>query len=76
MRKPGATAEDEGWILSYVYDPQRDLGDVVILDAQDFTGEPRGLGARQDYRRRVGPRQLTTLEAEWTVARLARTNAI
>jgi len=32
--------EDEGWILSYVYDPKRDLSDVVILDAQDFTGEP------------------------------------
>ena len=40
VRKPGATAEDEGWILSYVYDPQRDLSDVVILDAQDFAGEP------------------------------------
>jgi carotenoid cleavage dioxygenase-like enzyme len=38
VRKPGATAEDEGWILSYVYDPDRDLSDVVILDAQDFTG--------------------------------------
>lgn len=38
--KPGATAEDEGWIMSYVYDPLRDLSDVVILDAQDFTGEP------------------------------------
>lgn len=40
VRKPGATAEDEGWILSYVYDPKRDLSDVVILDAQDFTGDP------------------------------------
>ena len=40
VRKPGATAEDEGWVLSYVYDPQRDLSDVVILDAQDFAGEP------------------------------------
>ncbi|UVT15874.1 MAG: carotenoid oxygenase family protein [Nitrospira sp.] len=40
VRKPGAVAEDEGWILSYVYDPKRDLSDVVILDAQDFTGEP------------------------------------
>ena len=27
-------------ILSYVYDPQRDLSEVVILDAQDFAGEP------------------------------------
>ena len=40
VRKSGATTEDEGWILSYVYDPKRDLSDVVILDAQDFSGEP------------------------------------
>jgi carotenoid cleavage dioxygenase len=40
VRKPGATAEDEGWVMSYVYDPERDLSDVVILDAQDFAGEP------------------------------------
>jgi carotenoid cleavage dioxygenase-like enzyme len=40
VRKPGATAEDEGWVLSYGYDPDRDLSDVVILDAQDFAGEP------------------------------------
>lgn len=40
VRKPGAMAEDEGWVLSYVYDPKRDLSDVVILDAQDFAGEP------------------------------------
>jgi carotenoid cleavage dioxygenase len=40
VRKSGATAEDQGWILSYVYDPQSDLSEVVILDAQDFAGEP------------------------------------
>jgi carotenoid cleavage dioxygenase-like enzyme len=40
VRKPGAAAEDEGWIMSYVYDPERDLGDFVILDAQDFAGAP------------------------------------
>jgi carotenoid cleavage dioxygenase len=40
VRKPGASAEDAGWILSYVYDPKRDLSDVVILNAQDFAGEP------------------------------------
>ena len=40
VRKPGAAAEDDGWIMSYVYDPKRDLSDVVILDAQDFAGEP------------------------------------
>ena len=26
--------------MSYVYDPERDLSDVVILNAQDFAGEP------------------------------------
>ena len=38
--KPGAVAEDDGWILSYVYDPQRDRSDVVILEAQDFSAGP------------------------------------
>jgi carotenoid cleavage dioxygenase len=33
-------AEDEGWIMSYVYDGTTDSSDVVILDAQDFSGEP------------------------------------
>lgn len=33
-------AEDEGWIMSYVYDATTDTSDVVILNAQDFTGEP------------------------------------
>jgi carotenoid cleavage dioxygenase-like enzyme len=35
-----AVAEDEGWILSYVYDAGRDRSDVVILDARDFGGDP------------------------------------
>ncbi len=26
--------------MSYVYDRERNLSDVVILDAQDFDGEP------------------------------------
>ncbi len=34
------SAEDDGWLLSYVYDANRDASDVVILDAQDFTGRP------------------------------------
>jgi carotenoid cleavage dioxygenase-like enzyme len=40
VRKPGASAEDEGWIISSVYDPQRHRSDIVILEAQDFAGEP------------------------------------
>ncbi|MEU7147247.1 carotenoid oxygenase family protein [Streptomyces sp. NPDC045456] len=33
------TAEDEGWLMAYVFDPDRDATDLVILDARDFTGE-------------------------------------
>ena len=33
-------AEDEGWVLAYRHDAERDAADVVILDAQDFTGDP------------------------------------
>jgi carotenoid cleavage dioxygenase len=32
--------EDEGWLLSYVYDAAEDRSDLVILAADDFTGEP------------------------------------
>jgi carotenoid cleavage dioxygenase-like enzyme len=38
-RADGA-AEDDGWVMSYVYDATTDRSDVVVLDAQDFTGEP------------------------------------
>ena len=33
-------AEDEGWVLSVVYDGERDGSDLVILDATDFAGPP------------------------------------
>ncbi len=32
--------EEDGWIMAYVYDEQKDASDVVILNAQDFDGEP------------------------------------
>ena len=32
--------EDDGWVMSYVYDAATDSSDVVILNAQDFGGEP------------------------------------
>jgi carotenoid cleavage dioxygenase-like enzyme len=38
--REGATAEDDGWVLAYVHDAATDRSDVVVLDAQDFTGEP------------------------------------
>ncbi len=32
--------EDEGWVLSVVYDRTRDASDLVILDATSFSGPP------------------------------------
>ncbi len=32
--------EDDGWVMSYVYDAASDRSDVVILHAQDFAAEP------------------------------------
>ena len=35
-----SVGEDEGWILSYVYDAGRDGSDLLILDAADFSRNP------------------------------------
>jgi len=35
----GPAAEDNGWYLGYLYDPERDGSDLVILDAADFSGK-------------------------------------
>jgi carotenoid cleavage dioxygenase len=40
VAREGASAEDDGWIMAYVYDANRDASDVVILDAQDFEAPP------------------------------------
>lgn len=40
VRKPDAASEDEGWIMSSVYDPDTHRSDIVILDAQGFAGDP------------------------------------
>ncbi|MFH8587456.1 carotenoid oxygenase family protein [Streptomyces celluloflavus] len=34
------TAEDDGYVMAYVFNPERGASDLVILSAQDFTGEP------------------------------------
>ncbi|PBC65862.1 dioxygenase [Streptomyces sp. Tue6028] len=36
----GARAEDDGYALAYVHNPDRGAADLVVLAAQDFTGEP------------------------------------
>lgn len=33
-------AEDDGWIMALVYDAANDSSDLVVLDGQDFTGDP------------------------------------
>ncbi len=33
-------AEDDGYVMTFVNDPERGAADLVILSAQDFTGEP------------------------------------
>jgi carotenoid cleavage dioxygenase len=36
----GRAAEDDGYAIAYVHNPERGASDLVILAAQDFTGEP------------------------------------
>lgn len=36
----GPADENNGWYLGYVYDPERDGSDLVIVDASDFGGAP------------------------------------
>ncbi|MGA8726416.1 MAG: carotenoid oxygenase family protein [Acidimicrobiales bacterium] len=36
----GTAGEDEGFVLSLIYDPSRDASDLLVLHAQDFTGDP------------------------------------
>lgn len=36
-------AEDEGWLLSYVYDLRAQTSQLVILNAGDFDGEPQAV---------------------------------
>ena len=56
--REGATAEDDGWVMSYVYDATTDRSDVVILDAQDFTGDPVATDPSAGARPVRLPRQL------------------
>jgi carotenoid cleavage dioxygenase-like enzyme len=34
------TGEDDGYLMAFVHDPQSGAADLVILAAQDITGEP------------------------------------
>lgn len=36
----GTGAEDDGYLMAYVHNPDRGAADLVVLSAQDFTGPP------------------------------------
>jgi carotenoid cleavage dioxygenase len=43
VRAPDGRSDDEGWVLSVVYDAGRDASDIVILDASSFKGTPEAV---------------------------------
>lgn len=38
VRRPGGSDEDDGWLLTLVYDATRDRSGVAVLDARDLPG--------------------------------------
>lgn len=38
--RPEGKGENDGWVLSFVYDPERDASDLVIVDATRFDQAP------------------------------------
>ncbi|MBH8562131.1 carotenoid oxygenase family protein [Nostoc sp. CENA67] len=38
--RPGATDEDEGWLLTFVFDELTKTSELIVLDAQDIIAEP------------------------------------
>lgn len=38
--RPNGSAEDDGWLLTYVYDAEQDKSELLILNAQDISGKP------------------------------------
>jgi carotenoid cleavage dioxygenase len=38
--RPGATAEDDGWLITFVHDTVEETSELVVVNAQDVTAEP------------------------------------
>ncbi|MBX9254613.1 carotenoid oxygenase family protein [Desmonostoc muscorum CCALA 125] len=38
--RPGATVEDDGWLMTFVHDESSDTSELVVVNAQDITAEP------------------------------------
>jgi carotenoid cleavage dioxygenase len=50
--RPGATAEDDGWLVAFVHDAAANRGELLVLDARDFGAKPVArvpLGVRVPY---------------------------
>ncbi len=40
VKDPNGSSEDDGWVLSYVYQPEENKSEVVIVDSRAFDQEP------------------------------------
>jgi carotenoid cleavage dioxygenase len=40
VERPGAKAEDDGWVLTFVHDGASGASELVVIDAQRFTDPP------------------------------------
>ncbi len=40
VKDPAGSAEDDGWVMSYVYRPDEDRSEVVIIDSRAFSDGP------------------------------------
>ena len=38
--RPNATNEDDGWLITFVYDQGSNTSELVVVNAEDMTGEP------------------------------------
>ena len=38
--QPGATDEDAGWLITFVYDAKEDVSELVVVNAQDMKSDP------------------------------------
>lgn len=38
--RPGAAAEDDGWLLTFVWDAVAKQSELLVIDAQNFTSKP------------------------------------
>ena len=38
--RPGATDEDDGWLMTFVYDEAKETSELVLVNAKDITSKP------------------------------------